>query len=819
MAERANSLVKFKQRTPFAEQFEGVKPEKYVGVKSIPIDKGLYELCQFHSFEGEEPVPSSIPRQLTVDKLQFRSSFKPEGEYLLIDGLGRGEHQHFDTAAITCYTAMGYKFLFDADYLCKKTSDHSIMNISKGGRSNKKIPSYAGLSHSVEFKDAAFTSLFVPDYRGIDWTRNIYWEKEKFFVVIDSLRAKHKDDYLFNCTWKVLDRGLEKYDGKNLICRAPKEKSGDQAGNIKIDPIREFDEQVFHLKNTERKGYWDHRTSSHQIPSHRIHQTRKETMKEGDYISFQNIFYVERKANRGEHVNYTPYRLNERAMLIDADNNRLLMIDDGSWKKFNLKGKFVSISRENLLGVSVTSFYKNNDRILSSNVPVDIRIKNGEIKIESDKQGKCYLFDIDESFHFNKGVTTYSDISFDLPVIGEGLKPKKQDKSQDFDSELSKTYKNFEIIWQGDETDFEYSSGTSLVIDDITNDNNDEVIVTSKTGQVDAYNIKGELLWEYSCPQGVYSAAVGDLNQDGEKEVFLGTGSHSIVVIDKKGRKIRELQIPLESSGRLGKRTQDPQWITVLDVRDLTDNGKMELIIGTRTWLVQIYDNEFNRIRYFAPFEHGVKELDYSDMDNDGFEEILVADGYGSTRIIEWQGDTDSPCVRNFTTVGNVSVDWTDVNKDGLKQMLNASGGMLVSFSRPDELQTKIEKSWDPHYGYNRMWKFNNYGYAYTDIAVLRQNTQSELVLVASENGYIYCLDAVDGRQKWKKYLGSPVRCILIEDNKIFAGTEKGWVFSLDSEGQILKDAKLGGRIEKVKALSNGKICVMDTYGQVFLLK
>ena len=807
----------YRENTLFCDKVEPVKLDKYVGVKSVPLDKGIYELSQFYSYEGEDPVPASFPRHMTVDKLQFRSSADPQGEYLLVDGFGRGEHLHYDTGAIVTYSAMGYKFLFDADYLCKKSTDHTLLNVCRNGRADVRIPSYAGLTNSVEFDDSAFASLLIPDYRGVDWTRNIYWEKEKFFVVIDSVRAKQKAEYVLDCTWKMLDRGLEEYDGQNLVAKAPWDK-GEH-----IDPVRSFPEQTFCLKSVDGNGWWNHRVSSDGIPSHRIHQSRTKNMKLGDYCSFQNVFYVQRKDELGKLVDYMPRRLNDRAMLLldSNDTKTLLLVDDADYGDYSLGGKFASIRSNRLQGVKVDYIKQADDLLFNSTVPVDFCLKRGNLTIISTKEGNCSIQGIDRTFTFKQGITEYSDING--PAFRLSLAPTDSTESSAEKSSSAAT-KELPIQWHSDATGFDYGCGRGIATGDIDNDGRNDAVAISSTGDVFAYNAHGERLWQYKISAGAFSVEVGDLDRDGKNEIFIGTGEHSIVVLNGQGHEIRTLKVTQEPSLRFGFRKGEPRTITVLHIRDINKDGRMELIVGARSWQAQIFNDQYERQWYFTNLYHGVLELDFTDMDNDGVEDILAATRYGQTRILDSR-ISEKPgvpvvSVNTYTAVGDTCVGWTDINKDGVKQLLNASsGGILASFKRPKDLKVDGETA-DPTFIYKKIWSFDNFSYSYTDIEVLHQKDGNELIFAASETGYIYCINPANGKLLWDECLGSLVRTLMIHDDQyILAGTEKGAVFVLDSNGKVLGNARVKGAVEEIKLLDENTVIVLDTYANLALIE
>jgi hypothetical protein len=141
---------------------------------------------------------------------------------------------------------------------------------------------------------------------------------------------------------------------------------------------------------------------------------------------------------------------------------------------------------------------------------------------------------------------------------------------------------------------------------------------------------------------------------------------------------------------------------------------------------------------------------------------------------------------------------------------------VLTSFQRPKELKIIIKDSWDPYYGYDEKWSFNNFGYSYYDVDLLKGRDGKDAILAASETGYIYSLDPADGSLNWSRHLGSVVHTVsAYADKYITAGTEKGDVFVLDGDGKMLYKCNLGGKICKITPIGGGIFAVADTYANV----
>ncbi|MFI4911643.1 MAG: hypothetical protein ACIAQZ_08255 [Sedimentisphaeraceae bacterium JB056] len=807
MADRDQSHW-FKKYTLFDVDTPAVTPEKYVGVKHIPIDKGMYELLYNYTFEYEPISPPNFPREMTFDKLQFRSSAEPEGEYMLVDGLGRGKHQHYDTNAIVAYVAGGYKFLFDSDYLCKKTSDHSILNVCRNGRSDEQIASCAGLMHCSEFEEDAFTASTITDYKGVDWTRNIYWEKEKYFAVLDTVRVKETAEYVLDCTWKILDRDMEEYDGKTLVCKAPSTSENKLSSGEKIDTLRNFPGQTFYLRSTTDNGWWDHRVSSREVPSHRIHQSVKSDLKSGDYMSFQNVFYVKRDSD------YVPVKINEKAMLVDGSDWKLIVVDDAISDQISLRGKFVAVNNDSITAVKVESFSYAGDELFRSSAAVDISLNGTKLFIDAECDGQLKLAGIEKTFEFKRGTNEYTVSGVDFSINKSSLVKLSQSSDDSKQGDIFDSVRKLSVEGKGKATGFEYNSFTDMFAYDINRDGSNEIIVTSRTGDASVYDEGGKLLWKAKNDSGFYSATAGDIDKDGKFEVLLGTGSHSVIVFDADGNELRRVAVPIESSGRYGVRKSDPQWITVLKIFDIDLDGDMELVLGTRTWQVQIFDHDFQQQWYFSYNYHGVQEISFEDMDNDGVIDIVTSDRYGTVRVLDWKSEDFATSIKGYTATGDVSHAITDADNDGIKEFIDAStAGVLTSFERPDNLKIIIKDSWDPYYGYNEKWSFNNFGYSYYDVELLNNRDGEDSLLAASETGYIYSLNPSDGSLNWSKHLGSIVHTVSVyADKYIAAGTEKGDVFILNSDGKILYTCNLGGKICKIIPIGNGVFAVADTY-------
>jgi hypothetical protein len=130
-----------------------------------------------------DPTP---PREECFDKITFRTSFEREDQYLILGGISHGYHAHPDGNSIIEYTDKGAYRIFDHGYFVPDTVEHNTLVIYRDGMF-EPIPRLTGVAHVGDFSQVGMTQTYLNGYNGMDWRRNIVWNKEKYFLVIDEV--------------------------------------------------------------------------------------------------------------------------------------------------------------------------------------------------------------------------------------------------------------------------------------------------------------------------------------------------------------------------------------------------------------------------------------------------------------------------------------------------------------------------------------------------------------------------------------------------------------------------------------------------------
>jgi hypothetical protein len=170
------------------------EPADMIGLRAVMLDKPAVEYIGSRVMD-----PAWLPRPSApyYDKLSVRRSFKPEDEYLLMDGLSAFAHGHDDGSSFNRLTWHERIWLVDQDIIRHTPRYHNAVEIGREGRTGP-TPPLAELSVSSDLGDIAFVRSELNDYNGLDWHRNVIWSKGRWFVAIDSLTANVTDAFDLN---------------------------------------------------------------------------------------------------------------------------------------------------------------------------------------------------------------------------------------------------------------------------------------------------------------------------------------------------------------------------------------------------------------------------------------------------------------------------------------------------------------------------------------------------------------------------------------------------------------------------------------------
>jgi len=194
----------------FQEEIQPGEPVDMLGVHVVPLPDWVWQQrssvlttapSSMNAALDADPLP---PREQCFDKITFRTSFDAQDQYLILGGVSHGYHAHPDGNAIIELTDEGRYCLFDSGYFVPDTIEHNTLVVFRDGLF-EPVPRLTGLAALGDFARLGMTQTYVGGYNGADWHRNVIWNKEKFFLVIDQVEAVEPGDYRILAVFRTLD--------------------------------------------------------------------------------------------------------------------------------------------------------------------------------------------------------------------------------------------------------------------------------------------------------------------------------------------------------------------------------------------------------------------------------------------------------------------------------------------------------------------------------------------------------------------------------------------------------------------------------------
>jgi len=191
------------------------EPVELLGIKVAPMSPMFY---------GQSKA--NIPLAESFDKISFRRTFDAQDQYLLLDGISGGNHGHRDVNGVSHFTDNDRIWLMDISYAeAPSMRDHNVLTVMRNGESHTP-PRLASLGAIADLDSVGFCKTSLPEYCGLDWHRNVFWSKERYFLFIDQLVVREPGDYTVRAHWRTPGRGS--LEGTTFSVRQQAKKSLEQ---------------------------------------------------------------------------------------------------------------------------------------------------------------------------------------------------------------------------------------------------------------------------------------------------------------------------------------------------------------------------------------------------------------------------------------------------------------------------------------------------------------------------------------------------------------------------------------------------------------
>ena len=772
-------------QNPFWQDVEAAEPERFSGLNVHALDRQIYDDTQTRPAYNEPLKRSDVPFEAAWDKISFREGWDPDAQFLLLDGIGRGKHLHYDTNSIVTFVQEGERWLLDHDYLTRNTTEHAMLSVLRDGRCDAHVPGLAGLVASGDLPGLAGTRTCVNDYNGVDWEREVLWNKGAWFLIRDSVTAREAGDYDLDLTWKTIDRGDQGVDDSGRFTARrpaePPEGSPSEAGTRGAGAL--------HIDPTEPVRTWvtQHVRQGISVPVSILHQRQSTALRPGDRTVFCSLVYATGDTYRTQ---YAVRAVQPGVYEVTADPGAAVAgFGPGSAGTIQCDAEFWLLADGVLRMASARGF---------RGARAEVRVEPAADLVLDVARARLTVLAEQHTRLSVAGCTVVSeavegdDAGLDLPagtheLTVEGFDGTAPSGAPTAPAAVPRSVSETrppvaEPLWTCSLTIGQ--SVARITPADIDGDGQEELLVAcGNAGHAVAAD--GRLLWSQETDGVVRDVSVARFAREAPATVLVSSADTHLYQLDPAGALQRkDVMTGIYFNVDHGERPWGLYCTRAVDSdADGVDDMLVTTLASMESW--GLSPDMTKRWRTLSAY-HGCMEIFVADVDADGAPEIVLGNKYGSVYILRTDG---SVLLKSYTSIGDVAFGLGDLNGDGICEVVHGS-------STGDLMAVDLEGE--------ALWHFNNFGYPVERILCTDLNGDGRLeVLVASGSGYLYCLSP-DGVLMWAQRLGSAVHDAIVVNALAVAGTEEGTLHVLDAGGKTLSVCSLGAAVSRLAPLRSG---------------
>ena len=761
-------------------------PADHPLLEYVPIDFDLYGY-----FLGEEAYPPEALRRdgdfsRSYHKLTLRNGFDMKDQYLLLDGFNRGAHGHFDANAIVTFTDNERVFLMDTDYIRRMEDRHNAVTVIRDGRLGHGAP-FSVLNIAEQYPGRAFVQTELKEYNGARWRRNIVWEKERFFAVLDEIEAEEAGDYLLRCNWRTL--GDVSLDGPRFTT----DQKGEQFHIVNQDGAE--------LKLTEEKKYgeryWYRYVHADPVGKYLTQAHQGVPLKTGESFTFLNLFFTSGPTDgRTVEQSFDLVRLSDRAAVVTEAGAPVAMVAAGAIEAAPVafEGRLAQLTSESAFLLGLKRFEIPGLSVQADGSP-SLSIDGGKVEIRAGKAGNLTFNG--RKVEYAAGSHAIDPGQLDAAAMASAFKTAAARASRLDPAKAAPP------AGKADQLRAAWTAQMPQAVNRLGFLSDGRLIAADASGRLAAFDSAGRPAWTAELGKAINDIAFGPL--DGNAPVIVtGDDNYKVTAFSTDGKPLWNFQA-LDKLDRKGVMTG----VSALEIADVDADGTNEVVAATGFRNAYILSAAGAEQRHDEIYYYGIHDIAAGNARGDNNLEILYGTEYYGVQMLadgELSVGAGAPPPAQARGPDTHQVLMLDVNGDGRTEaIIGQSGGQVACATVGTE---------------DFVWHSNIGGQVRRIVSGDLDGDGSPEIIAGGEGYYLAAFSAADGRERFRRNLHDTIVDIAIVDTsrgaRIAAAGLHGDLFILAADGAIERTMTFPAGIQSLAA-AGGRLAVGCADGKVSL--
>ncbi len=245
---------------------EPAPPMDITGMRAFRMSENWYK--ELARVRGE----LDVPQEKAFNQVAMRTDFNTSNQYARIAGVNIGFHYGAAANAFSVLHDKGRNWAVNGRWGMSLMKYYNTMLVIHNGQASPKIPYMCNLETACDLPQTGFVQSQMPKYNATDWMRSVVWNKQRYWLVFDDVRAQEAGDYTCLCQWRV---------GPQPQIEAGRAVVGDKEPALVIETA-----------GSPTLAVSGEKSAHGTVGSHMYRQGRSGTMEPGETASFCNLLWV-----------------------------------------------------------------------------------------------------------------------------------------------------------------------------------------------------------------------------------------------------------------------------------------------------------------------------------------------------------------------------------------------------------------------------------------------------------------------------------------------------------------------------------------------